>query len=262
MPIYGSIFALGDITEIIPESERDVVILEEPEHLTWYHMGNDWTKVFNFVVGVVHTNYINYAINDHQVPPPLRLARAAVLGLATAMCTRAYCHRIIKLSDAVQKFPHSITCNIHGVRSNFIDIGVSKMSPSIFGSSRFSKGAYFIGKMLWSKGYRQLFLNLKEYRRKTGENLHVDIFGSGPDEELIKKEVKQEGLDWTFHGACDHANSRIHDFKVMINPSLSDVVCTTTAEALAMGKFVVCADHPSNEFFKTFRNWCVSGRGD
>ena len=34
-PFLGSLVQEGDITQLVPKSERDVAILEEPEHLNW-----------------------------------------------------------------------------------------------------------------------------------------------------------------------------------------------------------------------------------
>ena len=92
----------GDPVASIPPGERDVAVLEEPEHLTWYHQGMKWCEAFNFVVGIIHTNYWSYALNNPAMDIPSRIGGALVLRTLNVWCARSYCHRIIKLSDAVQ----------------------------------------------------------------------------------------------------------------------------------------------------------------
>ncbi len=54
---------------------------------------------------------------------------------------------MVKLSDAVQELPRSVTEFVHGVPESFLKVGESKAKTPKDGEQRFSKGAYFIGKV-------------------------------------------------------------------------------------------------------------------
>eukprot|EP00271_Cylindrocystis_brebissonii_P007467 TRINITY_DN21040_c0_g1_i1.p1 TRINITY_DN21040_c0_g1~~TRINITY_DN21040_c0_g1_i1.p1 ORF type:complete len:887 (-),score=159.46 TRINITY_DN21040_c0_g1_i1:1090-3750(-) len=246
----GSILPVGDISACVPDSEADVAVLEEPEHLTWYYHGRRWTEKFKDVVGIVHTNYLEYVRREKHGN-----LKAFIVEHGNNWMVRAYCHKVIRLSGATQSLPRSVICNIHGVGIKFLDIGKNMAeAQQKTGQSPFSKGAYFLGKMVWGKGYRELLDLLAEHKDALGTGFKMDVYGSGEDSGSVQAEAEKKGLRLKFHRGRDHAGMPLQQYKVFINPSLSDVVCTTTAEALAMGKIVVCADHESNDFFRSFPN--------
>ncbi|MCD7451219.1 Digalactosyldiacylglycerol synthase 1, chloroplastic [Datura stramonium] len=243
-----SIIPAGDTSQFIPSRDADIAILEEPEHLNWYHHGKRWTDKFNHVVGIVHTNYLEYIKREKN-----GALQAFLVKHVNNWVTRAHCDKVLRLSAATQDLPRSVVCNVHGVNPKFLKIGEKVAAERQSGQQVFSKGAYFLGKMVWAKGYREL-LDLLAKHKSDLDGFNVDVFGNGEDAHEVQTTARTLNLNVNFMKGRDHADDSLHSYKVFINPSISDVLCTATAEALAMGKFVVCADHPSNEFFRAFPN--------
>ncbi|CAM0904703.1 unnamed protein product [Alopecurus aequalis] len=243
-----SIIPMGDTSQFISSKEADIAILEEPEHLNWYHHGKRWTDKFNHVIGVVHTNYLEYIKREKN-----GALQAFLVKHINNWVTRAYCHKVLRLSGATQDLPRSIICNVHGVNPKFLNVGEKIAADREHGQKAFSKGAYFLGKMVWAKGYKELIDLLSEHKKYL-EGFKLDVYGNGEDSQAVQEAARKLDLGINFFKGKDHADDSLHGYKVFINPSVSDVLCTATAEALAMGKFVVCPDHPSNDFFKSFPN--------
>lgn len=146
---------------------------------------------------------------------------------------------------------------------------------------------YFIGKLLWAKGLDKLLDLQATYRKMTGEYFEMDIFGSGPQQEDIQRaflhpylntatsvtstssntntslasrlppisprEWRRQPIPARFLGRQDHGSVG-EEYKVFCNPSITEVLCTATAESIAMGKWVIVPKHPSNQFFIQFPN--------
>ncbi|MBA0793408.1 hypothetical protein Gohar_017817 [Gossypium harknessii] len=243
-----SVIPAGDTSQFIPSKDADICILEEPEHLNWYHHGKRWTDKFNHVVGIVHTNYLEYIKREKN-----GALQAFLVKHINNWVTRAYCHKVLRLSAATQDLPKSVICNVHGVNPKFLKIGEKVAEERELGQQAFSKEAYFLGKMVWAKGYKELIDLLAKHKNDL-DGFKLDVYGNGEDAHEVQSTAKRLNLNLNFLKGRDHADDSLHGYKIFINPSVSDVLCTATAEALAMGKFVVCADHPSNEFFRSFPN--------
>lgn len=87
-------------------------------------------------------------------------------------------------------------------------------------------------------------------KRFPKESFHFDL-------ELIPRtryEWRKTPIPARFLGPVDHAALKFTPHKIFLNPSITEVLCTTTAEALAMNKFAIIPVHPSNEFFYQFPN--------
>ncbi len=64
-------------------------MLEEPEHLTWFHHGTRWTDKFNHVVGIMHTNYLDYARREEGGE-----TKAKLLEAYNNWVCRVHCHKV------------------------------------------------------------------------------------------------------------------------------------------------------------------------
>lgn len=94
-----SIIPAGDTSQFISSKEADIAILEEPEHLNWYHHGKRWTDKFNHVVGIVHTNYLEYIKREHNGP-----LKAFFVKHINTWVTRAYCNKVLTCSHFLVKY--------------------------------------------------------------------------------------------------------------------------------------------------------------
>lgn len=282
------------LTNCFPEEcGFDVLILEEPEHLNWFYTGKRWPQMFAHVVGIVHTNYLDYVCEKEG-----SFASWGVRVLSSLVCL-SYVDVNVKLSDVIMQLPNEVVCNCHGVREAFLRVGDACGSTNGAGGSTEDarSGCYFLGKALFTKGYgnlldllalelpphgpfdmlmRRLRSSLDWFLGRSGRggdrtNLAsdgiplppIDCYGSGQEAAKIRERAISEGLmaeddeDTGRHAkplrvfpGIDHADQSLRGYTTFVNPSTSDVLCTATAEALAMGKRVVLARHPSNEFFE------------
>jgi digalactosyldiacylglycerol synthase len=184
----GSIFPIEDICSKVAKT-ADVCILEEPEHLNWFRVPVDpesdlgWKAKFPHVVGILHTNYGDYARQYGMG------FSAPALNSLSALVVRAYCHRVIRLSATLPHLDPSkeVTVNVHGVRAEFLadpkkpDVEAGEDAPVT------AAAVYFIGKLVWAKGFENVLELQEKFKIATGKYFPIDVYGGGKDEKEIQK---------------------------------------------------------------------------
>jgi digalactosyldiacylglycerol synthase len=289
-----SIFAMGDVcARLAPLVEPDAVcILEEPEHLNYYR-GGQWRRTFGHVAGIIHTNYVEYCRTQTQFLSQIVGAVSAwmvraycdkVISLSATLPAYAPEKEVVCNVHGVRREFFSAAYYPPSCRD---DHGSDDIPRQIYflGKLLWAKGLDRLLQLqhLWKEQTGDFFpmdiygsgpdqvdmqkafagihteVTAKLIRRtdscsSSGSRSYTDMaidYWRGESEE------EPQPLPVAFCGCCDHAvldQDRSVCYKIFVNPSVSEVLCTVTAEAIAMGKFVIIPNHPSNTFFQQFPN--------
>ena len=213
--------------------------MEEPEHLNWLHPWNRYSKRAPRVTGIVMTNYLYYW--NHNLPHFPLIPR--FMDHYSSWLIRRHCDDILILSNQMDYLPGARLMYSSGIHPSFFQ--APPLDPS-------SPKAYFIGKLIWEKGFKELVDLLSPSPVRT-----VDIFGAGKDQNAIAAYAESKGITLRFKGITANPAEDLKDYKIFLNPSRSENSCTTTAEALGQGKFVIVPEIPSNDRYYKFKN-CLS----
>lgn len=100
-------------------------------------------------------------------------------------------------------------CNVHGVNPKFLKIGEKVAAEKEIGEQTFSKGAYFLGKMVWAKGYREL-IDLLSKHKSDLDGFKLDVYGNGEDANEVQSTAKSLDLNLNFLKGRDHADDSLH----------------------------------------------------
>jgi digalactosyldiacylglycerol synthase len=217
---------------------QDHVLLEEPEHLFWTQPWSSFKHRRRQVTGIVHTNYKKYTEGYPEINRRLFYSYNRFL-------MQRICHRLICTSSVQQDICRLSQCrveNVNGVNPLFFRQPAAPPSQ---------QGCYFMGKLVPEKGLAELFEGLQAVGMQT-----IDLFGQG-DRVWVNALAACHHITPNFKGISPQPWHDLVDYKIFVNCSRSEILCTATADALAMQKWVIVPQHPSNEFFYPFQNCLV-----
>lgn len=239
-----SIFVTEDIFAAGPSART--VLVHEPEHFGWLPVTRARSRVAaQKVVGIVMTNYGYYIRRPGN---PLRNAFASGLERRHRVLMRRHADVIVPLSpalDLVGLEDRIVRDQVTGVLDRFADV------PPV---EEACDGVFFLGRLTWSKGLSEVI------DAAAALDLPIDVYGDGLDEGAIRKAAAARGAPVRLKGLTDVPWDVVARYRVFLNPSLSEVLCSTTAEALVAGRHVVmprCAanrpfeDLPNTHFYDT-----------
>ena len=215
-----------------------------------------WAHKFKHVVGILHTNYADY-IRQYGMAS---MVTAPALNALSSLVVKAYCHKVIRLSETLPPLDitKEVTCNVHGVRHEFLErpASVTKeaneddeaavvVTVENKGDSADGGGSedvmneladvdkielapvYFIGKLIWAKGFERVLELQERYKMISNEYFPIDIYGGGKDEKEIQ--IAFFGRNGSHRGS----SSSLHD-SLASNQQLSDMTAVTDEKAAAV----------------------------